>query len=105
MVLYSNVNRAASVLENPLLRFPAAQDNAAVQTEPRTAEPPIRKRHWFQFSLRTLMIGVTLVATVCPLGVRLLERWRIENVMREIERRIDAADYSGLHQRRSVDAL
>ena len=37
-----------------------------MQTEPSTAEPPKRKRRWFQFSLRTLMIGVTLLAV--PLG-------------------------------------
>jgi hypothetical protein len=29
-----------------------------MQTEPPKAEPPKRKRRWFQFSLRTLMIGV-----------------------------------------------
>ena len=28
--------------------------------EPIKADPPKRKRRWFQFSLRTLMIGVTL---------------------------------------------
>jgi hypothetical protein len=43
-----------------LLRLPAVGDNAAMQTE-----PPKRKRRWFQFSLRTLMIGVTLLAAVC----------------------------------------
>ena len=44
---------------------PVATDNAAMQTEPPTAEPPKRKRRWVQFSLRTLMIGVTLVAVMC----------------------------------------
>ena len=33
-----------------------------MQTEPTKVEPPKRKRRWFQFSLRTLMIGVTLLA-------------------------------------------
>jgi hypothetical protein len=37
-----------------------------MQTEPSKAEPPKRKRRWFQFSLRTLLIGVTLLAV--PLG-------------------------------------
>jgi hypothetical protein len=83
-----------------LLRLLAVGENAAMQTDPSN-----RRRRWFQFSLRTLLIGVTLLAVVCPLGVRLLERWRIESVMREIECRIDAADHSGLHQRRSVDAV
>jgi hypothetical protein len=37
-----------------------------MESEPSKAEPPNRKRRWFQFSLRTLLIGVTLVAV--PLG-------------------------------------
>ena len=36
-----------------------------MQTEPPNANPPKRKRRWFQFSLRTLMIGVTLLAVAC----------------------------------------
>jgi hypothetical protein len=36
-----------------------------VQTDPTNSNPPKRKRRWFQFSLRTLMIGVTLLAMVC----------------------------------------
>ena len=44
----------------PLL--PAVGDNAAMEAEPPKAEPPKRKRRWFQFSLRTLMIVVTLLA-------------------------------------------
>jgi hypothetical protein len=35
-----------------------------MQTEPPKAEPPKRKRRWYQFSLRTLMIGVTLFCVV-----------------------------------------
>ncbi len=31
-----------------------------MQTEPSTAGPPKRKRRWFQFSLRTLCVIVTL---------------------------------------------
>jgi hypothetical protein len=31
-----------------------------MQIESQTAEPPKRKRRWFQFSLRTLMIVITL---------------------------------------------
>jgi hypothetical protein len=34
-------------------------------TVPMQADAPKRKRRWFQFSLRTLMIGVTLLALVC----------------------------------------
>ena len=36
-----------------------------MEAEPHNAEPPKRKRRWFQFRLRTLMIGVTLLAVVC----------------------------------------
>ncbi len=38
--------------------------NSAMQAEPIKADPPKRKRRWFQFSLRTLMIGVTLFCVV-----------------------------------------
>ncbi len=45
---------------NPLLQLSAAKDNAAMnESDLPKAEPPKRKRRWFQFSLRTLMIGVT----------------------------------------------
>jgi internalin A len=47
---------------NPLLLPPASADNAVMQTEPPQADPPKRKRRWFQFSLRTLMAVVLLVA-------------------------------------------
>ena len=33
-----------------------------MQTEPPKAAPPKRKRRWFQFSLRTLMMAMLLVA-------------------------------------------
>jgi hypothetical protein len=42
-----------------LLRRPVENDNAAMDAEPK------RKRRWFQFSLRTLLIGVTLLAVAC----------------------------------------
>jgi hypothetical protein len=50
--------------QNPLLRQPAAADNAAMQTEPPEADAPKRKRRWFQFSLRSLLIGVTIFCLV-----------------------------------------
>jgi hypothetical protein len=34
-----------------------------MEIEPRAVEPPKRKRHWFQFSLRTLLI-LTLICAV-----------------------------------------
>jgi hypothetical protein len=36
-----------------------------MQSDPPKADPPKRKRRWFQFSLRTLMIGVALLAVPC----------------------------------------
>jgi hypothetical protein len=45
-----------------LLRRPASADNAAMEAEPINAEPLKRKRLLFQFSLRSLLIGVTVLA-------------------------------------------
>jgi hypothetical protein len=36
-----------------------------MESEPSKAEPSKRKRRWFQFSLRILLIGVTLLAIPC----------------------------------------
>ena len=36
-----------------------------MEAEPPKAEPPKRKRRWFQFSLRTLLIVVALLAAMC----------------------------------------
>jgi hypothetical protein len=36
-----------------------------MRTEPPKADPPKRKGRWFQFSLRSLMIVVTLLALPC----------------------------------------
>ena len=58
----------ASGRQNPLLPLPAVADNAAMQAEPPKADPPKRKRRWFQFSLRTLMIVVTLLCRCRRLG-------------------------------------
>jgi hypothetical protein len=38
------------------------KDNVAMEAEPRNAASPTRKRRWFQFSLRTLFVVVTLLA-------------------------------------------
>ncbi len=51
-------------------------DNATMQTEPSKAEPPKRKRRWFQFSLRSLLI----VALFCAVasnwaGMYLKQKW------------------------------
>jgi hypothetical protein len=36
-----------------------------MELEPPNADQPKRKRRWFQFSLRSLLIGVKLLAVVC----------------------------------------
>jgi hypothetical protein len=40
----------------PLLRLSAVGDNVAMEAEPHKADRPKRKRRWFQFSLRTLLV-------------------------------------------------
>jgi hypothetical protein len=37
---------------------PPPADNAAMESEPPKVDPPKRKRRWFQFSLRSLLIVV-----------------------------------------------
>jgi hypothetical protein len=69
-----------------LLRRPAAGDNAAMQTKPSTADPQKRKRRWFQFSLRTLMIVVALLAAQCApvmwfIRARDAERFRAQRAL------------------------
>jgi hypothetical protein len=47
-----------------LPRLPAPPDNAAMEVEPLSVPPPKRKRRWYQFSLRTLMI----FTLICAIG-------------------------------------
>ncbi len=65
-----------------LLRRPVAADNAAMEAEPN------RKRRWFQFSLRTLLIGVTSLAALCALLAAIwhgkLEQRRIVAELRQV---------------------
>jgi hypothetical protein len=42
----------------------AKADNSAMEAEPPKADLPKRKRRWYQFSLRTLLILVTIVCIV-----------------------------------------
>jgi hypothetical protein len=58
-----------------LLGRPVENDNGAMDSEPK------RKRRWYQFRLRTLLIGVTLVAACAYVGrqakiVRERQAWR-----------------------------
>ena len=41
----------------PIAPLPAVRDNSAMEADPPVAATPKRKRRWFQFSLRTLMIS------------------------------------------------
>ena len=49
-----------------------------MQTEPPKAEPPKRKRRWFQFSLRTLLIFTVVVAVAAGWLGRKMEQKRKE---------------------------
>ena len=57
-----------------MLLLSAVEDNAIMQAEPSKAEPPKRKRRWFQFSLRTLMIGALVVALLLVIILPALQR-------------------------------
>jgi hypothetical protein len=52
-----------------------------MQVDPPDSDPPKRKRRWFQFSLRSLLIVVTLAAMAC---------WVIVDRQRLIRERDDA---------------
>jgi Tfp pilus assembly protein FimT len=47
-----------------------------MQTEPPKAEPPKRKRRWFQFSLWTLTIAVAIVSVGCAICLPMLREWQ-----------------------------
>jgi hypothetical protein len=74
-----------------LLRLPAPADNAAMEAEPPKAEPPKRKRRWFQFSLRTLFVVTAVVAVQCAVCLPMLREWKLEQ---EIAKRL--AETAGL---------
>ena len=58
-----------------------------MEAEPPKADPPKRKRRWFQFSLRTLMIGVTLLAALSAAVT-----WVIRDRQRLIRERDEAIE-------------
>ena len=57
-----------------------------MEAEPPNSDPPKRKRRWFQFSLRTLLAVVTIVAVDCAVCLPILK----ESQRREAVRRIVA---------------
>jgi hypothetical protein len=79
-----NGDRPRQGRQNPLLRLPAVGDNAAMETEPK------RKRRWFQFSLRTLLIFTLVVAMGCAWLAGKAERKRRERAAVEALRKKDA---------------
>jgi hypothetical protein len=81
-----------------------------MQTEPPEAEQPKRKRRWFQFSLRSLMIFTLVCAIPCAWLGRKIERKRKEQgAVQAIELLNGAAHYryvaEGLHKPPGPDWL
>jgi hypothetical protein len=74
----SNLRKGQSPRDhpNPLLQLRAVGDNAAMETEQPRADPPKRKRRWFQFSLRTLLVITTIVAVQCAVCLPILREWQ-----------------------------
>jgi hypothetical protein len=61
-----------------LLWRPVAADNAAMESEPTTADPPKRKRRWFQFSLRTLLLFTLICAVAASWVAHRMDKKRAE---------------------------
>ena len=80
--MWSNSEQPA---QNPLLLLPAVGDDAAMQAEPPKPEPPKRKRRWYQFSLRTLMIVVTVAALVSALVSAVASRLPNELTLKQLQ--------------------
>jgi hypothetical protein len=70
-----------------------------MEAEPPEADPPKRKRRWYQFSLRTLLIFMLVCAVPCAWLGRKLERKRRE---REIVRKIEARHGRALYDRKQI---
>ena len=87
---------------SPLLLPPAVGDNAAMETEPLKADSPKRKRRWFQFSMRTLLI-FTLVCAVASALVarRVAEKRKDREVVAEVFKSGGIAYYD--YQREGTD--
>jgi hypothetical protein len=61
--------------------------NAAMDAEPPKADPPKRKRRWFQFSVRTLLIGVTVLSMCCAyFGGSAKVAWERSAMLKRINR-------------------
>jgi Leucine Rich repeat len=69
---------SAGTAPNQLFRQTAVCDNTAMESEPPKIIPPTRKRHWFQFSLRSLLIFVIATAVFCGWAGKRIEQKRKE---------------------------
>jgi hypothetical protein len=84
-----------------LLRRPVAADNAAMEAEPTKAESPKRKRRWYQFSLRTLLIFVLICAISSAwFGMKIERKRRERDAVQRIIAKSGVAqyDYEIAHQ-------
>jgi hypothetical protein len=62
-----------------------------MQTELPNAEPPKRKRRWFQFSLRDLLALVALAALACAIAFPIIrERQRNQAIQKKADEALKA---------------
>ena len=76
--------------KNRLPRHAAVDDNEAMLTDPPKAEPPQRKRRWFQFSLRSLLVIVAVVAVQCGICLPMLREWQRQSDQTERDQKMRA---------------
>src|SRR6266700_3862204 len=70
-----------------------------MDAEPPKVDPPKRKRRWFQFSLRTLMIFTLVVAVACAwLGRKIEQKRREREAVTAIVKLGGEAHYDYQHQ-------
>ena len=71
-----------------MLLWPVAVDNSAMETEPSKAEPPKRKRRWYQFSLRSLLVFTAVIAVTCGwLGKRTVRKQIEQSAINALRRK------------------
>jgi Tfp pilus assembly protein FimT len=64
-----------------------------MHSEPSKVVPPKRKRRWFQFSLRTLMIVVVIFSVQCGVCLPMLREWQEQERIREERQRQETFSY------------
>jgi hypothetical protein len=58
-----------------LAPLPTPTDNAAMAAEPPITEPK-RKRRWYQFSLWTFLLAVSIAAVLCAICIPIFRDWQ-----------------------------